>query len=220
MDTYQIITVALVIGVMIISLSVHEAAHAFAADRLGDDTARQQGRLTLNPLDHIDPVWTIMVPLFLWYSTSGAFVFGGARPVPVNPYRLRNPSRDMAIVAAAGPASNLLQALVFMVVLKSVDAFGHYPQESLIFTVLVQAVLLNVFLALFNLIPIPPLDGSRIVRHVLPASAKDGYDRLEQVGILLVILLLYVVPGVRGLLSSMTYTLWDWMWTLTGGSWA
>ncbi|MCA9002388.1 MAG: site-2 protease family protein, partial [Planctomycetes bacterium] len=190
-DPHEIILLLVVLTFLVLSLCIHEAAHAYVAHLCGDDTAKQQGRLTLNPIDHIDPFMTILVPLMLFLGSNGSFVFGGARPVPVNAFNLRHPSRDMAWVALAGPVSNFILAIVFTVALKFL--IGYYPVDSLMIRAIFSGISLNVFLALFNLIPIPPLDGSRIVMHFLPNSLKGGYGRLESAGILIVLGLFWLV---------------------------
>ncbi|HEX5213893.1 MAG TPA: site-2 protease family protein [Vicinamibacterales bacterium] len=174
---------------LIISLSVHEAAHAWTADRLGDPTARMLGRLTLNPLAHIDWIGTVLFPLIAIYS--GVPLLGWAKPVPVNGHNLRHPRRDFAIVAAAGPISNLFQAVVASVVLMMMPggetsmASGMTPAD-LVFTFM----LLNVTLAVFNMIPVPPLDGGNVLAGILPENAARMFDGLRQYGFLILYALL------------------------------
>jgi len=208
-----------VLTFLVLSLSVHEAAHAFAAYRCGDDTAKRQGRLTLNPIDHIDPFMTILLPLVLWMGSNGAFVFGGAKPVPYNPHNLRNPKRDDVIIAVAGPASNILLAFLFMLVLKFVIFFTSYDSGSLMVEALWYTVRLNIVLALFNMVPIPPLDGSSIVLRFLPESAKDVFYQIERFGLLVIMALLYWVPGFSQMLTEGTKQVWNLLFLLTGGSW-
>ena len=190
--------------VLLFSLTVHESAHALAAWRLGDDTALRLGRVTLNPMAHIDPVGTVLVPLSLALLHVG-MMFGWAKPVPVNTLRLRNPLRDHAVIAAAGPASNLVLAVVFAVLLGLLAGAAHLQMRSgavelgdgfAFFRMLFQyGVLLNVLLALFNLIPLPPLDGSWIMMATLKGSVAEAYARIRPYGFLLVILLMYVGLG-------------------------
>jgi len=190
----------LVIAFLILSLALHEVAHGWVALLRGDPTARDLGRLSLNPIVHIDPIWTIAVPLFT-YWTSG-FIFGGARPVPVDYYRLRHPLRDMALVAAAGPLTNLLLAVAFLLCLKvSVYLLGYEP-EALLPRVMWDSMFFNVLLFVFNLIPIPPLDGSRILAWVLPSGLRPAYVRLERVGMIAIVILLFYAPGFRAILWS------------------
>ncbi len=219
MSNHEIILLLVVLTLLILSLAIHEAAHAFVAYRCGDDTAKHMGRLTLNPIDHIDPFMTIMLPLLLWFGSGGSFVFGGAKPVPVNPYNLRHPSRDMMYVALAGPISNFLLAIFFALVFKCLVAFGSYQESSLMINAVRNGVSLNIFLAVFNLVPIPPLDGSRVVMHFLPQSRKQGYAQLERFGIFIVVGLFYMVPGFETLLRTVSSKFLYLIHIITGGSW-
>lgn len=161
-------------AVLLLSLSIHEAAHAWAADRLGDPTARLLGRLTINPVAHIDPIGTLLLPGIA--ILTGLPIIGWAKPVPVNLHQLRHPRRDFMYIAAAGPASNLLQA-----VLIAGAAWLMFPsglERSLTGLLLLQATFLNVLLALFNLIPVPPLDGGNVIGGLLPERVATAYDRL------------------------------------------
>jgi len=181
------ILIALVIAVLAISVSVHEAAHAWVAWKCGDPTGRLMGRITLNPIPHIDPFMTLVLPLVLLLTTG--FVFGGAKPVPVDFHQLRRPWRDMSFVAAAGPASNVLLAILFDAG-RIAALEGGYDAQMILPQVLEYGVLLNLVLAVFNLIPIPPLDGSRIFAWLLPASTRESYLRMEAFGMILVFVLL------------------------------
>lgn len=218
METLELIRTGAVITILILSLAVHEAAHAFVADLRGDPTAREMGRLTLNPLVHIDPVMTLIVPLFLWMSTG--FLFGGAKPVPVNIHRLRNPLRDMSLVALAGPASNILLAILLTTLFKVSTYWGGYPPDALLPTVLYWGVMANVFLAVFNMVPIPPLDGSRVMTYLLPHHLRPAYARLESFGFVLIVFVFFIVPGSAQLLHGAFVAVWDWVWILTGGDWS
>lgn len=200
------VTVAGVIVVAILSITSHEAAHGFVADRLGDPTARERGRLTLNPLPHIDLFFTILLPLFLILLGSG-FIFGGAKPVPVNVSRLRSPRRDWALVGAAGPSMNVLIAIVLAALLSVVTHLGMANASSKLTEVLSVGIFLNALLAAFNLVPIPPLDGSRVVQYFLSGEALNVYRRLEQFGLLLVVALLFFVPGFSALLGAVIFGL-------------
>ncbi|MDP6739538.1 MAG: site-2 protease family protein [Planctomycetota bacterium] len=212
----QTIQIALGIAFLILSLGVHEAAHAYVADRCGDGTAREEGRLTLNPMAHIDPFMTIVLPLIL-YMTSG-FIFGGARPVPVNPMRLRYPLRDMSFVALAGPISNLILALLFSVAWKAMIYWGGMPTSALAPRVMEMALTFNIILAVFNMIPIPPLDGSRVMAYLLPSHMREPYVSLERFGLLIVVLL--VMTGSLGMILGATLgPMIDVVDTLTGGRW-
>ena len=181
---------------VIFAITVHEAAHAWAADKLGDGTARELGRLSLNPIRHIDPIGTIVVPAVL-FMTSG-MLFGWAKPVPVNWGRLRNPKRDSALVAAAGPLSNLLMAIIWALLIllatKMTDnAWIAVPLAYMGYS----GVMINSILMVLNLLPIPPLDGSRVVASFLPNRLLLPYLRLERWGMVILIVLM-----VSGLLSK------------------
>lgn len=168
MDPLQI---AMIVA-LVFSVVIHEMAHGYAANWLGDPTARLQGRLSANPLVHIDPLMSIIIPGLLIFSGS-SFLFGAAKPVPYNPYNFTNQKWGEAIVAAAGPAANIFIALVFTVLVHSAETLGL----STTFMILaVQIIMLNIFLALFNLVPIPPLDGSKILPKLLPFSLAYKYE--------------------------------------------
>ncbi|MFA7310076.1 MAG: site-2 protease family protein [Candidatus Paceibacterota bacterium] len=168
----QITDTLFLVVVIIFSAVIHEVMHGVAADRLGDQTARRAGRLTLNPIPHLDPVGSILLPLALAFSGS-PFFFAWAKPVPYNPYNLRPGRFSEAIVAAAGPLSNLAIALLLGVVIR----VSHLAPEIL--AVLALIVVVNVMLFIFNLIPIPPLDGSKILSALLPRSLAYEYDRFR-----------------------------------------
>ena len=166
------------IPVLFFSIILHEFAHGFVAYRLGDDTAYHAGRLTLNPLKHIDPLGTIIVPLLCYFT--GMPLFGWAKPVPINPLRMSSPQRDMGKVAIAGPAVNLGLAVCFVLILKGTlllqGSLSIQAVQSLL-ALTKYGILINVMLAVFNLMPIPPLDGGRIVTALLPVRPALVYDR-------------------------------------------
>ena len=197
MDIAHLIqTVTLYALPVLFAITVHEAAHGYAARHFGDNTAFLQGRITLNPLKHIDPVGTIAMPLLLYFATSGAFLFGYAKPVPVNFGALRNPKRDMVWVALAGPASNFAQAIfwaLLLVVLKAMNV------EEPFFVKMAQAgILVNLVMWAFNLFPLPPLDGGRILVGLLPWKQGQMVSRIEPWGFFIVMGL--VIAGVVGAL--------------------
>jgi len=192
--------IVVVLTLLVLSLGIHEAAHGWVALKCGDPTARDLGRITLNPVAHIDPFMTVLLPLMIFWSSGGRFLFGGARPVPVNYYNLRNPLRDMALVAIAGPLSNFLLAIFFFLCWKLVvDEFRIWDQNTVGERILIQAVRFNLVLTAFNMLPIPPLDGSRVMTWLLPSGLRESYSALERWGIYLVVILIYGVPPVMRL---------------------
>ncbi len=211
-DSAQILKWVLTIALLVLSLGIHEAAHAWAALKCGDTTARDLGRLTLNPIPSIDLWWSILLPSFLYITTSGQFVFGGAKPVPVNFHRLRHPWRDMSFVAFMGPFSNLMLVGVFLLGWKFFLQTGYYNgsaatiaerQADLLPVVMMEAAWLNALLFVFNLIPIPPLDGSRIMTWLLPANMRQPYNSIGIFGIVAVVLLMRWEPFARPVVQLM-----------------
>ena len=197
MDFAKLIqTVALYALPVLFAITVHEAAHGYVARYFGDNTAYLQGRMTLNPLKHIDPIGTIAMPLLLYFATSGAFLFGYAKPVPVDFNALRNPKRDMVWVALAGPASNFVQAIFWALLLVVLAAINV---EEPFFVKMAQAgVLVNLVMWAFNLFPLPPLDGGRILVGLLPWKQAQAVSRIEPWGFFIVMGL--VIAGIVGAL--------------------
>ena len=193
MDFAQLIqTVALYAIPVLLAITLHEAAHGYAAKHYGDNTAYKMGRVTLNPLPHIDPVGTILMPLMLYFATSGAFLFGYAKPVPVRFGNLRNPKRDMIWVALAGPGANFFQALVWAALLYIFR--GADVNEPFLVEMAQGGLLVNVVMAVFNLFPLPPLDGGRILVGLLPYRQAMLVSRVEPYGFFIVMAL--VLAGV------------------------
>ena len=178
--------IVITLSILLFSAIIHEICHGVMALRLGDDTAKVMGRLTLNPIPHIDPFASILLPVLL-LAVHSPVVFGAAKPVPVNIFRLRNPKRDMALVSLAGPASNFILAAIFALPIR----FGQISAETTGFDILLQAIVLNLVLGIFNLIPIPPLDGSKIFASFFPSALMERFLELERFGFLLILLFLY-----------------------------
>jgi Zn-dependent protease len=181
---------------ILIAITFHEVAHGFVANKLGDPTAKMMGRITLNPLAHIDPIGTIIVPVMLFILSKGTFIFGTAKPVPVNFYNLKHPRRDSALVSAAGPATNVI--IAFISILFLILIYKIFPQSasqtfvskkiiSPIEIMLQYSISFNIFIAAFNLLPVPPLDGGRIVTSLLPTKHSYQFSKLEPYGILIVL---------------------------------
>ncbi|MFA5270925.1 MAG: site-2 protease family protein [Candidatus Omnitrophota bacterium] len=178
-------SVLLLILLLFLSITLHEYAHGWVANVLGDPTPKTSGRLTLNPIAHIDPFGTIILPILLLVVSRGAFAFGYAKPVPINPYHFKNPKKDVLWVGLAGPAANFLLALLFVSILK-VSNYAFIPE------ILREVIVINIILAVFNLVPIPPLDGSRVVSALLPYKFSLIYRKIDTVGTFIIMLLIMV----------------------------
>lgn len=179
---------------VLFAITAHEAAHGYVARHFGDPTAAMLGRVTLNPLPHIDPIGTVLMPLLLYFATQGAFLFGYARPVPVNAARLRHPRRDMVWVALAGPASNFVQAIAWAVLLTLLVGFG--VQERFFTEMAKAGILVNLVMWAFNLFPLPPLDGGRVLAGLMGGRTEQALARIEPYGFFIVLAL--VLVGIVG----------------------
>ena len=197
METNIVYSIAVWLVPLVIAIVFHEVAHGLVAKRLGDTTAERKGRLTLNPIKHIDPFGTVILPMLL--AISHAPVFGWAKPVPVNYKRLRNPRRDMVLVALAGPGMNLLLAVLGTLLLVVVVMTSAGPLTGAAGIVAANAlnfVLINIFLAVFNLLPVPPFDGGHVVEGLLPARLAVRFRKVGRYSLLILIILLLVMPAL------------------------
>jgi len=204
----DVISFLIIACIFFFSVILHECAHGWTAYQLGDPTAKERGRLTLNPIKHVDLLGTIILPLFL-FLTSSPIILGWAKPVPVNFSRLRNPKKDMIWVGISGPITNILIAVVLALILR----INIFPLAA---SILQMGILLNLILAVFNLIPIPPLDGSRIVMGILPQKYAYPYAKLEKYGIVIIFLLLWsrvlfrvIGPVIFQLASYLGVQIWN-----------
>jgi Zn-dependent protease len=197
--------------VLLFSLTVHESAHAWTADRLGDSTARSLGRISLNPVVHIDPIGTLLLPIVAF--STGAPIIGWAKPVPVNILRLKNYRRDFLFIAAAGPASNLLLALLASLALRLLAGPPGAADQHVVVAPLVTAAAMmfqiNLLLAVFNMIPVPPLDGGNVLAGLLPHHLADAFDRLRPYGFLILYGLL--LTGTLGYIIGPPYFFLSWL---------
>lgn len=203
--------IIIMIIVLLFSVVFHEVAHGWIAYLLGDKTAYKMGRLTLNPIPHIDPIMTVLMPLMLGFLTNWQFMFGGAKPVPVNPFNFRKPKRDMAITAAAGPVSNLILIVFTIILYKLMVIFGfidnfevvrrlNLNELTFIDTFFIYAVMINAVLMAFNLIPIPPLDGSKIVMGFMNYRQAEKFESFSRYG-------LFIILGIMMLESLLKFSL-------------
>lgn len=180
-----IIGLVISFGLLLIAMTVHEFSHAFTAYLLGDRTAKSAGRLTLNPLAHIDPIWTLLIPIMLYISSGGRFIFGAAKPVPVNYWALHDPKKDMFWVGISGPLSNITFAFLLSLLLR------FLPLPSALIFIFSHLILINLILGVFNLMPIPPLDGSRVVASLLPQHLSRQYMMIEPYGFIILMVLIW-----------------------------
>lgn len=206
------ITNIFIIILLVESIVLHEMAHGYVALLFGDRTAKYQGRLTLNPIPHIDPVWTVIIPIAAYILSKGTFIIGGAKPVPVNPYNYRKPVLGDICVSVAGVAVNLLIAIVMILLLNVVYLIFGGPQAGLAMTVLLKVAILNILLAMFNLIPIPPLDGSHLFKYLLPQELRRSYEKLGRTGIGFIILIIVInIPGLWAIFNTVLFWLRNFM---------
>lgn len=197
-------TFAFQLIVLLFSVVIHEVAHGTVAERLGDPTAKYAGRLTLNPIKHLDPFGSVILPISLFFVSHGGFLFGWAKPVPFNPYNLKKPERDGALIAIAGPLSNLSLAFIFGLAAKASILFSSSPLVENLRPFFFVIILTNVALAIFNLVPLPPLDGSKIIFAFLPRSADKIKLLLEQYGPFLLLIFIFfgfnvITPIIYGI---------------------
>lgn len=194
---------------VLLAVTLHEAAHGWVAWKLGDDTAYRLGRVTFNPLRHIDPFGTVLLPALMLFMSGGRFMFGFAKPVPVNFMRLRKPRRDMIWVAAAGPGANILIALVCSALLHITplfpESFGQWLELNLS-----NAIWINALLAVFNMLPLPPLDGGRVAVGLLPVSLARPLARLERYGLFIILGVVFLLPWIGGKLG-VTLNVFQWL---------
>lgn len=185
------------LAIIIFSAILHEIAHGYVAERFGDPTARLAGRLTLNPKKHIDPIMSILLPLVMYISTNGAFVFGAAKPVPIDPFNLKEGRKDIALVALSGPLTNIILAVIASIVVHILNAIA--PPTNIALYILHWFFLtiahLNLLLAIFNLVPIPPLDGSKVFSLLLPRELANVYLSISSIGFILILFLLMFHAG-------------------------
>ena len=211
-DSTQIIQLFVRFLILLPCIVLHEMAHGYAALKMGDETAKRAGRLTLNPIAHIDPFGTIILPLLMLVASGGTFAFGAAKPVPINPWNFRDERKGLLITGIAGPAVNIAIAVIAGVLLRILLVFSPLyssavtPVVSAVAYVLFSLCYLNLVMTFFNLIPIPPLDGSRVLQRFLPDRARDAYHMLERFGFVIIIAIAWLAPVVLDTYFSITVT--------------
>ena len=194
---------------VLLAVTLHEAAHGWAASKLGDDTALRQGRVTFNPLKHIDPFGTVLLPGMLLLASGGQMMFGFAKPVPVNFWNLNNPRRDMVLVALAGPVTNLILAFTAAAIFH-LDFLIPEAIEPWLGQNLKNAMLINAVLCVFNMLPLPPLDGGRVAVGLLPDALAIPLARLEKAGLFIILAMLFLLPWI-GDKIGINLNVFDWL---------
>ena len=194
MDAADLANIVALWMCLVVLLSFHEYAHAWMAHKCGDDTARMMGRMTINPIVHIDPIGTVFLPLMMLSLNPGFLLFGWAKPVPVNPANLTNRKRDDILISMAGPAMNVILAIVLLAVLRVATEMPEGISGSAVVDQLERIAEISMFLCLFNLIPVPPLDGSHVMRHVVGMS-EETYRNIARFGFIIVLVVINI-PGV------------------------
>jgi len=197
-----------IIVLLVESIVLHEMAHGYVALLFGDQTAKRQGRITFNPIPHIDLLWTIVIPIIAFFLSKGTFIIGGAKPVPVNPLNYRRPVMGNICVSVAGVTANFLIAVIMILLLNIVHFISGNLAGTTAAYILLQVALLNIVLAMFNLIPIPPLDGSHLFEYLLPKELRRSYENLGRTGAGFIILILVInIPGLWNIFSTVLFGL-------------
>jgi Zn-dependent protease len=208
----EIMAKIFIIAFLVESIVLHEISHGYVALRFGDRTAQRQGRITLNPIPHIDPIWTIAIPIVAYFISSGTFIIGGAKPVPVDPRNYRRPVLGDICVSVAGVAVNFLIAAIMILMLNIVHLMSGNLTGSAAVYVLLHTALLNIVLAIFNLIPIPPLDGSHLFKYLLPRELRNGYEMLGRTGAGFIILVIVInIPALWNMFGKVFFGVRDFM---------
>jgi Zn-dependent protease len=204
----EMIATIFIIALLVESIVLHEMAHGYVALLFGDQTAKRQGSITFNPIPHIDLLWTIVIPIIAYFLSRGTFIIGGAKPVPVNPLNYRQPVLGDVCVSVAGVAANFLIAVIMILLLNIVHFISGNPAGILAAYILLNVALLNIVLAMFNLIPIPPLDGSHLFKYLLPQELRRSYENIGRTGAGFIILILVInIPGLWNIFSTVLFGL-------------